>query len=196
MAFPEIRQTHSLTSWGNGSWNLIIYGPGLEYIAYKRWLLEISSINTTSLFFYRVNACIVPPFRLVGVFVMLQFTKTRWRFPQEKIGFGKRWKMDHRSLTRQKAMQYILGFEIYIYREREGEREREKEIPGTVQNQSSMDGNSDVQPFSLILPGNSASLWPCRDGENVTLLRGCLWPPTFGDKKVAFELPSIIWMFP
>ena len=38
------------------------------------------------------------------------------------------------------------------------EREREKQIPGTVQNQSSMDGNSDVQPFSLILPGNSASL--------------------------------------
>ena len=41
MAFPEIRQTHcvhSLTSWGNGSWNLIIYGLGWEYIASKRWI--------------------------------------------------------------------------------------------------------------------------------------------------------------
>ena len=35
---------------------------------------------------------------------------------------------------------------------------------------------------TYILPGNS--LWPFRDGENVTLFNGCWWPPTIGDEKV------------
>ena len=29
--------------------------------------------------------------------------------------------------------------------------------------------------------------WPFWDGENVTLLRGCWWPPTIGDQKVTLN---------
>ena len=36
--------------------------------------------------------------------------------------------------------------------------------------------------ISGYVPGDSK--WPFWDGENVTLSRGCWWPPTFGDEKV------------